>query len=120
MTKVKSWDEDDYLPHNYSVHVGDIADSLFAKRFNKPLSKKQTKALLYLYGMDVSRKWSTEDLDANTSMRSPITGDVVKGGWLYTGFQRTDEVWRKDGIKNLQKFLYTPEGVDELINQMEG
>jgi hypothetical protein len=123
MTKHKQFNDDDFLPYTYSVHIGDIADSLFAKVFNKSgkaLTDNQTKALLHMYGIDVARKNDVEELDINTTMRSPITGDVVNGGWLYVGFERTDNIWRKSGIKNLQKFLYTQEGVEELIKQMEG
>jgi hypothetical protein len=104
---------------NYSVHISDIASSMLAKKYNKPLSPSQLDAVLYLYGLDVHRENTIVQLDNETSMRSGITGDVFSGGYLHTGYQRTDKVWLQGGIKNLQKYLYTEDGVNELIEVLD-
>jgi hypothetical protein len=104
---------------NYSVHISDIASSKLAKIYNKELSPSQLDAVLYLYGLDVNRENTIQQLDSGTSMRSAITGNVFNGGYLHVGYQRVDKVWLKSGIKNLQKYLYTEDGVNELIKILD-
>lgn len=112
--------KEEYLPHNYSVHIGDIAGSVLAKKWQGELSPTQLDAVLYMFGIDIDRFNTKEDLDKDTTMRSPITGDVVVGGFLHVGYERTDETWKKHGLRNLQKYLFTEEGCDEFIKVLKG
>lgn len=105
---------------NYAVHLADIADTLFAKQYTKELSPKQLNAVLHMFGLDIKRTVNMEVLGEGSLVRSYLTGGINRGGYLYSGYERTDKQWKKYGLTNIQKYLYTPEGVSIFIDVIEG
>jgi hypothetical protein len=96
-----------WYDRNYNITLADIAATEVCKRGHCSLENdKVLKAILYLYGMDVSRGFELVKLEEGAAIRSSITTLVQNGGYIYSGFIRTDDNWEKFGKKLMIKLLW--------------
>lgn len=105
--------------YNYTVTLSDLASLPYCQRGGCVLPCTSTiKALLYLLGMDVTQNYERVELldedDKQISIRSTLTDEVQTGGYVFRGYLRTDDVWKKSKGRFAEKFLYSEEGIKEL------
>lgn len=92
---------------NYVVCMLDITSTLaFKEGLCNDGDEKVLKAILRLFGMDVNRNITETHLDKDASVRSNITGLIQKGGVIFQGYERKDPVWKKQGLKITQDYLF--------------
>ena len=107
----------DWATHdsNYTVSTVDLQATNIYKDGNvSPDDNKTLKAVLRLMGLDIDRPFEVIQLPEGASFRSPITGLLQEGGLIYTGKQRTDEIWKKRGYGITSEYLFGPKS-NELI-----
>ena len=99
---------DQWFDHNYIVSQSDLeATLLFKEGYPIASDEKLLKAVLYVYGMDVNRGYQKIELAEGQGHRSEITGLLQEGGAVYSGYQRQDDVWKKNGIENCINYLFS-------------
>lgn len=92
---------------NYVVCMLDITSTLaFKEGLCDTEDEKILKAILHLFGVDVNRNITEVLLDKDASVRSNITGLIQKGGVIFQGYERKDPVWKKQGLKITQDYLF--------------
>lgn len=112
--------DDDQLYHNFTLHISDLAITKVCERGLCVVDDEDLfKVLLHLFGMDVTRNYYKQPLLDGCGYISQYTGQPIIGGDLIVGYERTDNNWKKHGMKNLEKYLFTDEGVDILLQQIE-
>lgn len=112
--------DDDQLYHNFTLHISDLAITKVCERGLCVVDDEDLfKVLLHLFGMDVTRNYYKQPLLHGCGYISQYTGQPIIGGDLIVGYERTDNNWKKYGMKNLEKYLFTDEGVDILLQQIE-
>lgn len=105
----------DVWDSNYTVSTTDIQTTNLYKDGNVlPDDEKTLKAVLRLFGLDIDKPFEVIKLPEGASFRSPITGLLQEGGSVYTGKQRTDEIWKKRGYSITSEYLFGPKS-NELI-----
>jgi hypothetical protein len=96
-----------FYDRNYNITLSDIAATEVCKQGHCSLENdKVLKAILHLYGMDITRDFEKVKLEEGAAIRSSITNQVQKGGHVYSGFIRTDDNWEKFGKKLMIKMLW--------------
>jgi hypothetical protein len=99
--------DDKYFDFDYNVPLCDIASTTICKQGYCELEDdKILKAILYLFGMDTNRGFEKLQLPEGASIRSSITDEVQVGGYIYSGYQRKDSVWLKNGKSNTIQYLF--------------
>lgn len=92
---------------NYVVCMLDITSTLaFKEGLCNTDDEKILRAILHLFGVDVNRNITEVLLDKDASVRSNITGLIQKGGVIFQGYERKDPVWKKQGLKITQDYLF--------------
>lgn len=107
----------DWTTHdsNYTVSTVDLQATNIYKDGSVSLEDdKMLKAVLRLFGLDINKPFEAIQLPEGASFRSPITGLLQDGGLIYTGKQRTDEIWKKRGYSITSDYLFGGKS-DELI-----
>jgi hypothetical protein len=103
---------------DYVVSMSDIAQTTFCREgYCDTMDDKVLKAVLYLFGMDVNRGYSESSLGV-ASFRSPFTNQVQTGGNIFTGYERTDPAWKKQGYKITRDYLFGNK-LNEVIKLLE-
>jgi hypothetical protein len=96
-----------WYDHNYIVSLADIANTRVCKEgFCEAEDPKLLKAMLYILGVDINRPYEKVELAEGQSYRSPLTDLVQTGGYVYSGYERSDPSWKKYGKQNLMNYLY--------------
>jgi hypothetical protein len=91
---------------DYVVSMSDIAQTTFCKEGHcLTMDDKVLKAVLFLFGMDINREYYESSL-GEASFRSPLTNQVQTGGNIFTGYERTDPAWKKQGYKITRDYLF--------------
>jgi hypothetical protein len=99
--------DDKYFDFDYNVPLCDIAATSVCKQGYCELEDdKILKAILYLFGMDTNRGFEKLQLPEGASIRSSITDEVQVGGYIYSGYIRTDQNWKNIGKKMMVKMLW--------------
>ena len=112
--------DDEALYHNFVLHTCDLAITKVCERGLCVVDDEDLfKVLLHLFGMDVTRNYYKSPLLDGCGYISQYTGEPIIGGDLIVGYQRTDDNWKRFGLKNLEKYLFTDTGVDILLQQIE-
>ena len=120
ITDLDITDNDDALYYNLSIHTADLGMTNDCKRGLCAIEDGDLlRVMLHLFGMDVTRSWYFEPLLDGCGYISQYTGEPIIGGDLIVGYQRTDDNWKRFGLKNLEKYLFTDQGVDILLQQIE-
>jgi len=109
--------DDKWFDHNYTVSLADLANTLICQQgYCANEDEKLIRSILYLFGLDINKHYTKVELSEGQSHRSPITDLVQKGGYVYSGYERTDPVWKKKGKENIAKWLF--EYNEELYNTL--
>ena len=120
ITDLDITDNEDYLYHNMTIHLADLAITKVCERGLCVVDDEDLfKVLLHLFGMDVTRNYYKSPLLDGCGYISQYTGEPIIGGDLIVGYEREDDNWKRFGLKNLEKYLFTEEGVDILLQQIE-
>lgn len=97
----------DVWDSNYTVSTADIqATNIYKSGDVSPDDNKTLKAVLRLFGLDIDKPFEVIQLPEGASFRSPITGLLQEGGLIYTGKQRSDEIWKKRGYGITSEYLF--------------
>lgn len=110
--------------YNYTITLSDLASLPYCQRgLCQSPDVATIKALLYLLGMDVTQNYERVELldesDNATSIRSTLTNAVQTGGYIYKGYLRTDDVWKKSKGRLAEKYLFTDEGIKKLMKMIK-
>jgi len=109
----KTWYDLDYV-----VSMADIAQTELCKQGYCDVDNDSVlRAVLHLMGMDINRPYSESSL-GDASFRSPLTGQVQKGGNIFTGYMRQDPTWKKQGFRITQQYLFGDK-LNEVIELLE-
>jgi hypothetical protein len=104
---------------DYVVSMADIAQTTFCKEgYCDTMNDKVLKAVLYLFGLDINRDFYESDLGV-ASFRSPFTNQVQTGGNIFTGYERTDPAWKKNGYRITQEYLFGSK-LNDVIKLVKG
>jgi hypothetical protein len=99
--------DEQYYDHNYTVSLVDLASTkLCHEGYCQTEDEKVIKAMLYIFGLDIHRRYEKVDLGDGVSYHSEVTDLVQTGGYVYRGFERTDPAWLKAGKKRIYEWLY--------------
>jgi hypothetical protein len=110
--------------YNYIITLSDLASLPYCKKGGCNIPSTSTiKALLYMLGMDVTQAYERVELldedDKQISIRSTLTDAVQTGGYIYKGYLRTDDVWKKSKGRYAEKYLFTDEGIKKLMKMIK-
>ena len=120
ITDLDITDNEDYLYHNKTIHLADLAITKVCERGLCVVDDEDLfKVLLHLFGMDVTRNYYKSPLLDGCGYISQYTGEPIIGGDLIVGYEREDDNWKRFGLNNLEKYLFTDEGSDVLLQTIE-
>jgi hypothetical protein len=99
--------DDKYFDFNYNVPLVDLANTTACREgYCNAENDRLIKSMLHIFGMDVNRPYERLELADGQTFRSPITNLEQTGGYIYSGYERSDEAWKKRGKDNMVKYLF--------------
>lgn len=106
---------------NHSLHLYDLASCPLGKMLSRTeqTSDAQLEAMLHLFGFDLETEWFEEPLDPEALRRSDFTKEIFKGGSLFVGRKREDDIWKQNGLRNLHTFCFGDK-VNEMFDLIVG
>jgi hypothetical protein len=96
----------EFYDYNWVIPEQDIFTTNVFKQGYYKGEENILKAILFLMGLDINRRWEIDTLEKGSSVRSEITGNVQHGGVVYRGYLRNDPNWNKEGLNITNKYLF--------------